>query len=97
METQKECNVQVKKGVGLRRKLADSSYLASRGLSHHRLIWRRQVSWVQCPWAVDGYPIDSTEGGMGKVQVQASVRDITEEFQPNNIQTKPYKSKSYLK
>lgn len=58
----------------------DFTHLAGRGLTHHRLIWRRQVSWVQGPWAVDGYPIDGTEGRMGKVQVQASVRGITAEF-----------------
>lgn len=53
------------------------SHLACRGLPHHRLIWRGQVSWVQSPWTVDGHPIDGTEGRMGEVQVQASVRDIT--------------------
>lgn len=43
-------------------------------MSHHGLIGRRQVGWVQRPWAVDGDAIDGTEGRMGEVQVQASVR-----------------------
>lgn len=67
--------------VVLRAEPADSTHLAGRGLPHHRLIRRRQVSWVQCAWAVDGHPIDGTEGRMGKVQVQASVEGITAEFQ----------------
>lgn len=63
--------------------MADSCHLAGRGLSDHRLVGRGQVSWVQCPWAVDGHPINGTEGRMGKVQVQASVRNKTVECEPN--------------
>lgn len=49
-------------------------HLAGRSVSHHWLIGRRQVGWVQRPWAVDGDAVDGTEGRMGKIQVQASVR-----------------------
>lgn len=63
--------------------MADSSHLAGRGLSDHGLVGRGQVSWVQCPRAVDGHPINGTEGRMGKVQVQASVRNKTGECEPN--------------
>lgn len=67
----------------LRAQVADSCHLAGRGLSDHGLVGRGQVSWVQCPRAVDGHPINGTEGRMGKVQVQASVRKKTVEFDPN--------------
>lgn len=42
-------------------------HLTGRCLTHHRLIWRGQVSWVQGAWAVDRNPIYGTEGRMGKV------------------------------
>lgn len=55
-------------------KVADYGHLTGGRLSHHRLVGRRQVCRVQRPRAVDGHPINGTEGRMGKVQVQASVR-----------------------
>lgn len=63
-------------------------HLAGRCLTHHRLIWRGQVSWVQGAWAVDRNPIYGTEGRMGKVQMQASVRDRKAKSQSNNPNNK---------
>lgn len=63
----------------------DSSHLAGRGLPHHGLIWRREVGWVQRPWAVDGHPVDGAEGRVGEVQVQASVRGTTAELYQTNM------------
>lgn len=52
--------------------VANSRHLAGGRLSHHRLVGGRQVCRVQRPRAVDGHPVNGTEGRMGKVQVQAS-------------------------
>lgn len=48
------------------------AHLTSWGLSHHGLIWWGELRGVEGSRAVDGYPIDGTEGGVGKVQVQPS-------------------------
>lgn len=49
-------------------------HLAGRGLAHHRLIRRREVSWIKGSRAIYGHPIDGAEGGVWKVQMQASVK-----------------------
>lgn len=59
--------------------MAHCGHLAGGRLSYHRLIGRRQVRRVQRPRAVDGHPVNGTEGRMGEVQVQASVRGAREQ------------------
>lgn len=72
-----ELNVQRRQVCGSAEalKTEQTPHLAGGGVPHNRLIGRRQVSWVERPWTVDGDTVDGTEGRVGEVQVQASVRD----------------------
>lgn len=55
--------VQVSKGV---------CYLAGGGLTHHRLVRRRQLRRIHDSRAVNGNAVYGAEGGMREVQMQTS-------------------------